>query len=299
MTVTTAGRTSQAPTLAAPTLAAALASGKTAQTENFPVASWLIRPKYRAAIMTFYRFARTGDDIADHETAAADEKLRLLEAMRATVAGEADSEPTALALRQTLAAARLDPRHPLDLLDAFRRDVTTPRTADWDALIGYCRVSAMPVGRFVLDVHGEERSTWASSDALCAALQIINHLQDCGKDFREMGRVYIPDTMLTAAGLDIDILAAPRSPPALRAVITAMATECEALLRRSRPFARQLRDGRLAMEVAVIQRLAEDLTARLKTGDPLAERIAHSKPRAAGIALGAMIGLGLRPRSGR
>ena len=56
----------------------------------------------------------------------------------------------------------------------------------------YCRYSAMPVGRFVLDVHGESRDLWPANDALCAALQVINHLQDCAKDYRELDRVYLP-----------------------------------------------------------------------------------------------------------
>ena len=80
----------------------------------------------------------------------------------------------------------------LDLLEAFRRDVTKLRYADWDELMDYCRYSATPVGRFVLDVHGESAPTWPANDALCAALQVINHLQDCAKDYREIDRVYLP-----------------------------------------------------------------------------------------------------------
>ena len=96
----------------------------------------------------------------------------------------------------------LSPRHAQDLLTAFRMDVTKLRYRDWDDLIGYCTYSAMPVGRFVLDVHGESRTTWPANDALCAALQIINHLQDCGKDYRDLDRVYIPlDAFATPARL--------------------------------------------------------------------------------------------------
>ena len=262
---------------------------RTATTENFPVASWLIRPANRAPIMAFYRFARAGDDTADHAPIPPAAKLDRLEAMRATIAGEAEAEPTALALREAMAARRLSPDHALDLLTAFVRDVTKPRTATYDDLFGYCAKSAMPVGRFVLDVHGEDRATWPASDALCAALQINNHLQDCGKDFREMGRVYIPDDMLNTAGLDIDVLGGTRSPSALRAIIAELARSAEALLAQSAPFAAMLRDRRLAAEVRVIQRLAEDLARQLQVRDPLAERIAHSKPRAAWLALTAVV----------
>ncbi len=263
---------------------------RTATSENFPVASWLLKPAARAPILAFYRFARTADDIADDAGADPATRRARLDDMRATIAGEAEAEATALALREVMADRRLDATHALDLLKAFVRDVDTPRTADYAALIDYCAQSAMPVGRFVLDVHGEDRSTWAASDALCAALQTINHLQDCGKDFRDMGRVYIPDTMLSAAGLDASVLAADRSPPALLGVIRELAGRCAVLLAEARPFAAQLRDRRLAAEVRVIHRLAQDLTAQLLVRDPLAERIAHAKPRAAWLALGAVLG---------
>jgi hypothetical protein len=167
---------------------AALQSGKGHRDENFPVASWLIHPRHRPAILAFYRFVRAADDIADHPTALAPEKLRLLELFRASLAGESDAAPEGVALRTVLNARNLTAQHALDLLEAFRRDVTVLRYQDWDGLIDYCRYSAMPVGRFVLDVHGESQATWPANDALCAALQIVNHLQDCAKDYRSLDR---------------------------------------------------------------------------------------------------------------
>jgi phytoene/squalene synthetase len=148
----------------------------------------------------------------------------------------------------------------------------------------------MPVGRFVLDVHGEDRALWPANDALCAALQIINHLQDCGDDYRTLDRVYIPQDMLDRNGARTEDLAAASASPALRTVIVEMAVRCDDLLAQSAAFARTIRDRRLALEVAVIQRLAVDLTARLRTRDPLAERIVHRKAEALGLALRAVIG---------
>ncbi|HEY3888956.1 MAG TPA: squalene/phytoene synthase family protein, partial [Caulobacteraceae bacterium] len=148
-----------------------LAPRKDHKQENFPVASFIIKPRHRAAIMAFYRFARMADDVADHPTLPAAERLAQLETMRATLAGESDADATSLALRQALDERSLSPEHGLDLLVAFRQDVGKSRYADWDELIDYCRHSAMPVGRFVLDVHGEARATWPANDALCAALQ--------------------------------------------------------------------------------------------------------------------------------
>jgi squalene synthase HpnC len=270
--------------------AADLASGKGHKDENFPVASHLIRPQYRAPIMAFYHFARAADDISDNQAASADEKLVGLEAMRLTLLGQADSEPTAAGLRVALDRCKLDPTHGLDLLEAFRRDVTKTRYQSWDALIDYCRYSAMPVGRFVLDVHGEDRALWPANDALCAALQVINHLQDCGDDYRTLDRVYVPQDMLAAVGARTEDLAAATASPALRSVIVDIAVRCEELLAQSAAFARTIRDKRLALEVAVIQRLAVDLTARLRTRDPLAERIVHRKAEALRLALRAVIG---------
>jgi squalene synthase HpnC len=262
-----------------------LASGKGHKTENFPVASFIIKPQHRAPVMAFYRFARKADDIADHATATPATKLDLLEQMRATLAGERDVDAEALALRQVQQARGLDSRHGLDLLEAFRRDVSKTRYADWAELMDYCRYSAMPVGRFVLDVHGEARDLWPVSDALCAALQVINHLQDCGEDYREIDRVYVPHDALAAAGLDVEVLGADRAPAELRAVIADLAQRTLALLDQSRPFAWRIKDRRLSYEVAAIQRLAEDLTARLIRRDPLSERVRHTKLEALGLLL--------------
>lgn len=262
------------------------ASGKGHKDENFPVASFLIKPELRAPILTFYAFARAGDDIADHEAAPEETKLAQLAWLRSGLEGE--GAPEAMALARVQRERRIDPAHAHELLDAFVQDVTQRRYDDWDELIGYCRLSAMTVGRFVLDVHGESRATWAANDALCAALQIINHLQDCKKDYLALDRAYIPVPMLERAGLTVAALGADRAAPELRRVIEALASQTQHLLRQSAGFASQIRDTRLAAEVAVIQALAEDLTEGLLRRDPLSEDVHHSKPRAAWLALGAL-----------
>ena len=257
--------------------ATTLQSGKGHHDENFPVASFLIAPQHRPTILAFYRFARFADDIADHPTASEAEKLQLLEEMRASLTGESDASVPACALRAVLAEHGLSDRHPLDLLEAFRRDVTKLRYRDWDELMDYCRYSAMPVGRFVLDVHGESPEIWPANDALCAALQIINHLQDCAKDFHNLNRVYIPEDALAAKALTVSALAGTQASPALKSVIAGLAAQNRLLLQQSRPFAGQIRDGRLALEVDLIQTLAEDLNHLLIRRDPLSEKVHHSK----------------------
>ncbi len=261
------------------TNAADLRSGKGSGDENFPVASRLIAPKHRPAVLAFYEFVRVADDIADHSKLAPAEKLERLDRLEAALLGEHDAEPEGVRLRGVLRERALSPVHAQHLLRAFRQDVTKLRYDNWDDLIEYCRYSAMPVGRYVLDVHGESQSTWPANDALCAALQIINHLQDCAKDFRDLDRVYVPLDALAANGLTVEALAAPRATLALMRCIRDLATRTGTLLEQSRPFALQIRDRRLAMEVAAIQSLAERLVGVLQTHDPLSERVHLSKPQ--------------------
>jgi squalene synthase HpnC len=268
----------------------ALASGKGHKDENFPVASHLIAPRFRAPVMAFYRFARGADDIADHPTAFAQEKLARLDAMRRTILGESDADPASKALREVMAERGLDPGHATDLLEAFVRDCTIDRYASWHALIDYCRYSAMPVGRFVLDVHGESRDLWPANDALCAALQVINHLQDCAKDYRAIDRVYLPRDMLDRHGARIEDLGGSHATPELLATIREAATATEGLLAQSAGFARRIGDFRLGCEVAVIQRLAESLNKRLLTHDPLSQRVHHGKFAMLGLAVTAILG---------
>lgn len=268
---------------------ATLASGKGHKDENFPVASVLLKREHRAPVMAFYRFARAADDIADNETASAHDRLALLAAMRSTLAGTSNLDAEALALRETLDARGLSPRHGLDLLTAFERDCRVNRCQSWDDLIDYCRYSAMPVGRYVLDVHGESESCWPASDALCAALQVINHLQDCGKDFRTIDRVYVPLDTLAQHGVPVSDLGGAAATPGLRAVIVELANRTDDLLAQSAGFAAQINDRRLSVEVAIIHRLAVSLNERLKTRDPLSERVHHSKPEALGLAAMAVI----------
>lgn len=270
--------------------AAALASGKGHGDENFPVASFLLNAEHRAPVMAFYRFARAADDVSDNQDADDAQKLAVLGTMRATLAGESDTDPASVALRGVLAERGLSAQHGLDLLTAFERDCRQRRYESWDELIDYCRYSAMPVGRYVLDVHGEDRATWPANDALCAALQVINHLQDCAKDYRNLDRVYLPLDMMAAAGARVEDLAAPAARPALRQVIVAMARRTQALLAESARFSAQIRSRRLGVEVAVIQRLAESLTRRLLTRDPLSERVHHNKGEAALLAARAALG---------
>jgi squalene synthase HpnC len=272
-------------------------TGKGHRDENFPVASWLIAPRHRALILAFYNFVRSADDIADHPSLSAQEKVDWLDRMETDLLGNGDGNAAAVALRQALADRTMSPQHAQDLLKAFRLDATKLRYRDWDDLMGYCAYSAMPVGRFVLDVHGESRGTWPASDAICAALQVINHIQDCAEDYRNLDRVYIPLDALASHGLDVTVLAAPRASPQLRACLAGLAQRTDALLHQGDVLPSLVQDWRLSLELSVIHTLAQRLTRILMQRDPLSERVHLGKPAVAGISLLAVL-KGLTRRAG-
>ena len=264
-------------------------SGKHAGSENFPVGSWLIRADIRPHVHAFYRFARAADDIADNSELAAEEKVRRLARMGAVLQGDSGADaPAATAMRASLAATGLVPDHCLDLLRAFTMDATKLRYRDWDDLMVYCRYSASPVGRQVLDLHGESRDTWGPNDALCNALQVINHLQDCGDDYRALDRVYIPVPLLAEHGETVECLRAKAASPGLRRSLDRLLDDTDALLLHARELPRRVVDRRLRAETAIIVTLAETLTGMLRRQDPLARRVKLDK---AGFAWAGLRGL--------
>lgn len=267
---------------------------KTHRDENFPVASHLVSKKHRAVILAFYRFARAADDVADDPGLSEREKIGKLDRFEDTLLGRSNEIEDALPLRAAVAERGLSPKHAQDLLVAFRMDASKLRYADWDDLMHYCTYSAMPVGRFVLDVHGESRSTWPANDALCAALQVINHLQDCGADYRRLNRVYIPLDTLQARNAPVEALAASKASPALLACIRDLAAKTRELLGQA-DLSWRIKDLRLSLEVAAIERLAAKLTRMLMERDPLSQPVHLTKPAFALILFNAVLaGLGRR-----
>ncbi len=263
-------------------------SGKDRGDENFPVGV-IIRPDLRRHVHAYYAFARNADDIGDSPVLPPEEKIARLDHMEAVLLGTREGgSPSATALRASLAETGVDPRHATDLLIAFRQDATKRRYASWDELLDYCRVSAMPVGRYVLDVHGESRDTHPPSDALCAALQVLNHLQDCQKDLHDLDRCYLPEDLMSAAGATVTDLPARAETPGLRQVFNALLDRCDALNTTAAPLPRLCKDRRLRLETGVILNLSRRLTRRLRHGDPLAGRVKLTKLDAAGALLGAL-----------
>jgi len=264
-------------------------SGKDRGDENFPVGSILIRPDLRRHIHAYYAFARNADDIGDSPILPPEDKIARLDHMESVLLGERQhGSPSASALRLSLAETGVTPRHATDLLIAFRRDATKRRYESWEELLDYCRYSAMPVGRYVLDVHGEAPETHAPSDALCAVLQVLNHVQDCQKDLHDLDRCYLPLDIMTAAGAAVADLPAKAETPALRSVFGRLLAECDALSAEAARLPRAVRDRRLRIETGVILHLSRRLTARLRRGDPLATRVKLTKIDAVAALLGGL-----------
>jgi squalene synthase HpnC len=234
--------------------------------ENFPVALRLLPARQRQHLMAVYGFARTADDIGDAAPVA--ERARLLDELEADLgrlyaglpdAGQADagrrgdaghrnagqgggpelSVIRALGPVVTQCAIPLQPF--LDLIQANRQDQLITRYPTFDDLQGYCRLSANPVGRIVLYVFGVFTPARAlRSDQVCTALQLAEHWQDVGEDFRA-GRVYLPGEDMTRYGCAESELSAPRSSPALRALVEFETQRARALLDAGAPLVGTLR----------------------------------------------------------
>jgi hydroxysqualene synthase len=262
-------------------------SGKDRGDENFPVGSALIRPALRPHVHAFYAFARNADDIADSPVLEPDDKVARLDRMEAVLLGR-DTEGSPSAARLRASETGVTPVHSQELLIAFRQDATKRRYADWGELLDYCRYSAMPVGRHVLDLHGEDRATWPANDALCAALQVLNHLQDCGKDLAALDRSYLPQDMLNEAGANVGDVLLPAETYGLRRVFTRLLHHIDALNEAAEDLPRRTRDRRLRLEVAVIVGLSKRLARRLRRGDPVATRVKLQKTDVAGSMVSAL-----------
>ncbi len=278
-------------------------SGKDAAYENFPVGSWLLPRATRRHVAVFYAFARAIDDIADAPDLAADDKVRLLDRFEAVLLGEnadaaADDCITAERMRESLAETGVTARHCQDLLSAFRQDAVQSRYQSWAELIDYCNRSAAPVGRYLIDLHGGTTEAEAGgdafrpNDALCNALQVLNHLQDCQDDYRTLDRVYLPQDWMAAAGIGVDALDAGRTSPELRRVIDQALDETERLLANAGSLPKRIRSRRLGREAAVILEIAHALVRRLRTNDPLCRRVVLGRLAYVGCFMRGGLGIG-------
>ncbi len=271
-------------------------SGKGSADENFPVGSFLIARRLRPHVACFYAFARAIDDIADNPALTPEDKIARLDRMDRALVGTDAGDPAyakAHRIRRSLIETGVPVRHCRDLIVAFKQDAVKLGYRDWDDLMGYCRNSAAPVGRYLLDLHGESRDSYPASDALCHALQVINHLQDCKDDYRDLGRVYLPGDWMAEAGVGVEDLNAAAASPGMRRVLDRALDGVDRLMGEARTLPGRLRNRRLALESAVIVCIAERLGAMLRRRDPIAGRVELNRWQFA-LSAAAGIGRGLR-----
>jgi squalene synthase HpnC len=253
-------------------------SGKDRQDENFPVGSRLIASKYREPIHHFYTFARNADDIADSPVLSPQDKLTRLNVMEEVLLGRSQhGSPSARALRESLAQTGMASTHATDLLVAFRQDAVKSRYATIDELYNYCHYSAVPVGRYVLDLHGENHECYSPSDALCQSLQILNHIQDCANDLKALDRCYLPQALLDHFGARVSDLLLPAETPALRRVFITLLDRIDRMNHAASELPEIVRNRRLRLETAMIHSLSKRLARRLVRNDPIKSRVKLSK----------------------
>jgi squalene synthase HpnC len=254
---------------------------KTVNDENFPVASRRIPARLRPHVHAFYLCVRAADDVADSPDLPAEEKTALLAAMDEALQGTRPRDALTEAACDHCASALetgITIEHARHLLQAFQMDVRKQRYRNWSELINYCLYSAAPVGRYLLDLHGEDDTPKKKTDALCIALQILNHLQDCKEDYLDIDRVYIPEDMLRKNGITVEALNASQSSPALRATLNTVLDRTDELILQARGGPALIKERGLRLETEVIIAIAERLSAKLRRQDPVAIRVELSKP---------------------
>ena len=248
--------------------------------ENFPVASRLLPRNLQRPIAALYCFARTADDLADEGDQSAEQRLAALKALGAQLddiaIGMPQQDDLGIALADTIKQHALPISLFHDLLAAFRQDVTQTRYNNVGEVMGYCKLSANPIGRLLLHLMGQaEPRNLAYSDAICSALQLINFYQDLAQDYRENDRIYIPQDELMRFDVSEEQFRAERSDYPMQDLMQFQYDRAERLLRSGAPLAKRL-PGRFGWEIRftvlgglrVLHRLTEsvDVFARPRLG---------------------------------
>jgi squalene synthase HpnC len=220
-----------------------------ASDENFPVASRLLPKAVRTHLLNIYGFARLADDIGDE---ADGDRLTMLDWLDAELVAASEgraTHPLLAHLTPTLQQCHL-PLEPFQrLIEANRRDQVVARYETFDALVGYCELSANPVGELVLRVAAAATpERVALSDRVCTGLQLVEHLQDVREDATR-GRVYLPSEDLEQFECSPPDLTAPSASPRLRALVRWEAARVRPFLDAGAPLAASMH-GRYRLAVA-------------------------------------------------
>ena len=258
-----------------------LMSGKSYSDENFPVASFLMTKKIRSIVRVFYFFARMADDIADHQKLSSNQKKKILLFFDNAISKSKKTNNKVLdkmiARFKELPSGK---KYSRNLLKAFMMDASNKKYKNWNDLLYYCKFSANPVGRFVIDAVNERKNIekiYEASDSLCTALQIINHIQDCKKDFKELNRVYIPESFFKKYSLDKKILRKSKSIENFERLKIEIVDNVLLSLRKTKLGLREIQSWRLRKETLIILNIAKRLCNLLKINDPLEKQIKLSR----------------------
>lgn len=226
--------------------------------ENFPVASFLLPTHLHEPIAAIYAFARSADDFADEGDLAPEQRLALLDGYRRELdriaRGEPTQHPLFLRLRPVISRHALPLQLFHDLLDAFAQDVKQDRYADFAELMDYCRRSANPVGRLLLHLFAAATpENLKDSDAICSALQLINHWQDVGIDVGKgpRGRIYLPAEDLTRFGVSAESILRRSASADFSALMRFEVERARALMHSGAALGRRL-PGRIGLEIRAI-----------------------------------------------
>ena len=258
-----------------------LMSGKSYSDENFPVASFLMTKKIRSIVRVFYFFARMADDIADHQKLSSNQKKKILLFFDNAISKSKKTNNKILdkmiAKFKELPSGK---KYSRNLLKAFMMDASNKKYKNWNDLLYYCKFSANPVGRFVIDAVNERKNIekiYEASDSLCTALQIINHIQDCKKDFKELNRVYIPESFFKKYSVDKKILRKSKSVENFERLKIEIVDNVLLSLRKTKLGLREIQSWRLRKETLIILNIAKRLCNLLKINDPLEKQIKLSR----------------------
>lgn len=252
------------------------------QRENVPVASILLPKIQRKLLLIFYDYVRGLDNLADDASQTPPMRLQAL--------SQVAHQPPAWAQPYFAACQRGDLRseYGQQMMQAFEQDQLQNRYENWETLLGYCSLSAAPYGRCLLAIFAEDAADFTACDALCQWLQILNHLQDIGEDYRSLNRIYLPDDLMQKHGVSEAMLGQNSSAPPLRGLLDEILQRCEPLRQAAQHLPSSLRSRRLRIQARWVLRLAGALHQQLAQQDPLVMRVKPNKWQQFSALIGAL-----------
>jgi farnesyl-diphosphate farnesyltransferase len=250
---------------------------------DFSLVPDMFPARLRPSVRAFGHLVRVADEITDNPLLTREEKASQLEAMEAVLDGgdggklPEDARNVSVTVRESLRETGVSPTHAHHILQAFRRDVTGGRIQTWNDLLVYCQFAAAPIGRYLLELFGEDVSVCGpSADALCAALRILKRLRDCKHPSSIYSRLCIPEQFMRDAFITTFHLEAPSAKGQTRAVIDRVLDGVDRLLREAAPLPRVIKSNALGTHTAIVLCRARKLAKRFREQDPFAERVGLS-----------------------